>query len=48
VSGFFTRFLKRQADETGLENFTQALLHGTSVETVLAGIMASDEYFGQA
>jgi hypothetical protein len=44
VSGYYTRFLNRDADTFGLAAFSSALRQGQHDEAVLATITASDEY----
>jgi hypothetical protein len=46
VNGLYPQFLKRPADSGGLNAFTQALLNGVRDEAIIAGLVASNEYFG--
>ena len=45
VSGLYQRFLHRNADSVGLRDFVAALQRGTTVPDVIAGLLASQEYF---
>ena len=45
AAGFYVRFLKRGADANGLTTFQNQLLQGVREQTVIAEIVASDEYF---
>src|SRR5262249_3239773 len=47
VQDFYTRFLHRAADPLGLTNAVNALEHGGTDETIIAGILGSDEYLAQ-
>ena len=47
VDGWYTRFLKRNADSTGRANFVAALNSGMSYETAVAVVLTSEEYFGR-
>jgi hypothetical protein len=46
VNGLYLQLLKRPADSGGLNGFTQALLNGVRDEAIIAGLVASNEYFG--
>jgi hypothetical protein len=39
--------LRRPPDANGLNGFVAALLHGARDETIIAGIVGSDEYFAR-
>jgi autotransporter-associated beta strand protein len=45
VRADYLRFLRRNADSIGLNNFVNALLGGATDEQVIAAIAGSDEYF---
>lgn len=45
VSGYYSRFLNRDADPFGLAAFSNALRQGLHDEAAIASITASDEYF---
>ena len=45
VQGFYTRFLHRAADPSGLNAWVAQLQSGTRDEVVIAGIVGSPEYF---
>jgi PAS domain-containing protein len=47
IAGYYTTFLGRPVDAGGLQSWL-ATLQGSSPEWVLAGIVASDEYFQRA
>jgi hypothetical protein len=47
ATGFYVRFLKRGADANGLTTFQNQLLQGVREQTVIAEIVASDEYFAR-
>lgn len=46
VKGWYNTFLRRPVDAPSLATFTAAMLGGESDQTVIAQILASDEYFG--
>src|SRR5262249_43660371 len=46
VNNFYARFLRRPPDGGGFFSFASALAGGRRLETVMAQILSSDEYFG--
>jgi hypothetical protein len=47
VNGWYAMFLRRAPDATGLSGFVSALMHGVREETLIAGIVGSDEYLAR-
>lgn len=47
VKGLYRQFLGRTADQAELNAHASALLAGDQIETVLARILSSDEYFNR-
>jgi len=47
VSSDYSSYLRRPADSAGLSLWVKQLLGGAKAAQVIAGIMASDEYFTQ-
>ena len=45
VNSVYPSILNRVADGPGLSNWTNALLNGSSDETIIASVLGSDEYF---
>jgi hypothetical protein len=45
VAQFYLQFLHRTADAGGLASFVSQMQHGATQEQVIAGILASDEFF---
>jgi len=48
VQGFYSLYLRRPADSTGLNFFTNLLQQGVSDEAVIAMLLSSDEYVAKA
>jgi uncharacterized delta-60 repeat protein len=47
VRRLYTQLLQRQADSSGLDNFTRALQQGVPDDVVVALLVASEEYFNR-
>jgi hypothetical protein len=47
VSGWYVAFLRRPPDGNGLNGFVTALMLGARDETLVAGIVGSDEYLAR-
>jgi uncharacterized repeat protein (TIGR03803 family) len=48
VQSYFTQYLNRSADPSGLNGFTTALQQGVSTDMVIASIVGSEEFFNLA
>jgi hypothetical protein len=48
VGGYYSTFLRRDADAAGLASWVSRLLTGESPEQIIAGILGSSEYFDLA
>ena len=45
AAGFYEQFLKRSADESGLNSYVQDLRAGVPPQVIIAVLLGSDEFF---
>jgi hypothetical protein len=47
VDGYYSHYLARSADASGVSYYVSALTQGATDESVIAGLVSSDEYYAK-